>query len=160
MKTYLKNCFILILPVLLWNVVFARFLPHGFTPEVFWNNIPGYIRIPENIFRLVVMILPWNMMLEVKTSSQHAGLRLYLIGVIVYVLTWVVLMVYPMSGWSQSVYGFAAPAYSPFLWLIGIGLIGQRSFVQIKHISSVYIAAAAFFIFFHTWHTVLVYQRL
>jgi hypothetical protein len=67
---------------------------------------------------------------------------------------------FPQSAWSQSVFGFMAPAYTTIIWLVGIGLIGQSLFLKIPYHYSIYLVFAAFFTTFHSIHTYIVYSRL
>lgn len=106
------------------------------------------------------MVLPAFMILSLKTKTQRLGGWLYLLGVVVYGLSWLLLILTPDSSWSQSMMGFMAPAYTTILWLVGIGLIGEQSFFKIKHVSTIYILLATVFVFFHIWHTYIVFHRL
>ena len=55
---YLANCFLLLVPILLWNVVFAGKLPKAYSAEIFSKDIPRFIEYGENISRLFVFVLP------------------------------------------------------------------------------------------------------
>ena len=76
-----------------------------------------------------------------------------------YLLSWIPLMIAPESGWSTSWPGFVAPAYTPLLWLTGLGLIGRRLYVRSPYQRWMYIALASGFIAFHVTHTSIVYTR-
>lgn len=160
MTRYLKNCFLLLLPILGWNLLLTSSLPEGFSRDIFWNEISSFVGLPENILRGLIMVLPAFMILSLKTKTQRLGGWLYLLGVVVYGLSWLLLILTPDSSWSQSMMGFMAPAYTTILWLVGIGLIGEQSFFKIKHVSTIYILLATVFVFFHTWHTYIVFHRL
>jgi hypothetical protein len=158
-KKYLWNCFLLLIPILVWNMVFQPYLPEKFGPNIFWDNIPTWIVIGENSFRTAIMILPAILILSVKETKERMGLRLYLFGTIIYFLSWLMLIVFPASDWSQSVWGFMAPACTPIIWLIGIGLIGNKSFLPIKNTTVIYTLLSTLFIFFHSMHAFIVYER-
>lgn len=160
LKRYLLNCFLLLIPILLWNILLTPYLPEEFSPNIFWENIPTWITIGENSFRIVIMIMPVFLILSLKDTVERIGLRIYLFGVIIYFLSWLILIVYPASNWSQSIWGFMAPAYTPIAWLIGIGLIGHKSFLPIKNTSVIYTLLSTLFIFFHSMHAFIVYERL
>lgn len=160
MTAYLKNCFLLLLPILGWNLLLASSLPVEFSRDVFWNDIPDYVGLPENIFRGLIMVLPAFMVLSLKTNTQRLGGWLYLLGVGVYGLSWLLLILVPDSSWSQSMMGFMAPAYTTILWLTGIGLIGEKSFFNIKHMTAIYLSLSIVFVFFHTWHTYIIFHRM
>jgi hypothetical protein len=75
------------------------------------------------------MVLPFLMPLEMVTVAQRRGVWLFVVGTLLYVLTWVPLMIAPQSRWSTSWLGFVAPAYTPIVWLTGLGQIGRRLYV-------------------------------
>ena len=63
------------------------------------------------------------MPLRWDTSVSKVGIAIYLIGMLIYFASWIPLINAPNSAWSNSLAGFMAPAYTPLLWLVGIGLI-------------------------------------
>ena len=154
---YLFNCLWLLAPIMLWNIVFAGKLPAAFQPETFEKNIPIFIVAGENFFRLVIFILPILMPLRFVTLTQKVGLGLYAAGTALYFLAWLALMVFPHSAWSLSAPGFLAPAYTPLIWLIGIGLIGRSLYFASPYQPWMYIVLAIIFVGFHVSHTTLVY---
>ncbi len=156
---YLLNCIWLLVPIMLWNLVFASRLPDAFQPELFEKDIPAFIVNGENFFRLVIFLLPLLMPLQITTPGQQIGLRLYSAGTLIYFLSWVMLMVFPHSAWSLSAFGFLAPAYTPLIWLTGIGLMGSSLYFPSPYKTWMYITLAAIFIGFHVTHTTLVYLR-
>ncbi len=81
---YLLNCFLLMIPILLWNVLFASSLPKGYAMEFFWKDIPPYIGTIENVLRMVVILFPLLMPLTIKSDSQKIGLAVFVIGVLMY----------------------------------------------------------------------------
>lgn len=159
-KKYLLNCFLLLVPILIWNIMLTNYLPDSYSPALFWKDIPTFIVIPENILRIIVMALPAIMILSIKTSIQKAGLALYIIGSIFYYMSWILVIFSPESNWSQSAPGFMAPAYTTIIWFAGIGLIGRKSFFKIRDLSMIYIFISVLFVIFHILHTYLVYIRL
>jgi hypothetical protein len=48
-KKYFFNCFLLTIPILIWNYIFTNKLPKAFQPEIYWKNIPSIIIYEENI---------------------------------------------------------------------------------------------------------------
>lgn len=159
-RKYLKNCFLLLVPILLWNILLVDYLPKAYSPDFFWKDIPGYIGITENILRIVVMGMPLIMLLSIKTATQKRGLLIYLIGVMLYFLSWIVMILIPESSWSQSAAGFMAPAYTTIIWFIGIALIGSASYFKISNLTFIYMGVSLLFVIFHTLHTYVVFQRL
>lgn len=157
---YALNCFILLIPIFLWNILFATSLPRGYSIEFFWKDIPPIVGTTENILRIIAFFLPLLMPLTIKTTSQKIGLGIYLAGVAIYFLSWIMQIYYPDSTWSSSLFGFLAPAYTTIIWLIGIGLIGNKLFIKIPYHPIIYITISAVFVFVHTTHAYIVYTRL
>jgi len=85
---YLLNCLLLLLPIMVWNLIFASKLPWAYSEEVFSKNIPSKIINGENILRLLVFILPVLMPIRIETQSQKLGLWLYIIGTAIYFMSW------------------------------------------------------------------------
>ena len=55
--------------------------------------------------------------------------------------------------------GFLAPAYTPLLWLIGIGLLGENFYFSVRYRPLYYIAPAVLFLIFHCTHVAIVYLQ-
>ena len=160
MKKYLLNCFLLLIPLFLWNIILAGYLPYYYGREFFDNGIPILVSYSENILRIIVFAIPLFMVLSLRTRTQKIGLFIYLVGVGLYFSSWLLVIFIPESDWSQSLIGFMAPAYTTIIWFIGIGLIGQKAYVDFPNISQVYIFLAVVFVIVHTVHTYLVYHNL
>ena len=156
---YLLNCLLLLLPIMAWNLAFMNKLPRAYSDEVFSKNIPSFITTGENVFRLIVFTLPVLMPIKFETQSQKLGLWLYIAGTVVYFLSWLAQIVLPQSAWSTSAFGFLAPAYTPLIWLAGIGLIGSALYFSSPYRSWMYIALSVVFVGFHLSHATTVYLR-
>ncbi len=157
---YLQNCFILVIPILIWNVAFTDLLPPAFSGEQFNEGVPAFIIWSENIFRLMIFALPAFMPLTIFYKYQKYGLALYFIGTFLYFLSWRPLILFPEGLWSLSLIGFMAPAITPLIFLTGIGLIGYRLFFNIKYNQLVYILISLVFVIFHTLHVYLAYDNI
>ena len=156
---YVWNCFWLVVPILLMNALLMQRLPRAYQSEVFGRGIPRWIGAGENLFRTAVFTLPLLMPLRVATPGQKIGLALYLTGVAVYFLAWGMQIRHPQTAWSASRAGFLAPAYTPSLWLAGIGLIGDSLYAGAAYRSWMYLALSAAFLAFHNAHAWMVYLR-
>jgi len=157
---YALNCFILLIPMFLWNILFIGSLPSAFSLENFWKDIPPVLGTTESVLRILVFALPVLMPLSIKTRGQKIGLGLYLGGLAVYFLSWTMQIVYPESSWSLSMLGFTACAFTPILWLTGIGLIGKKMYFKIPFHPIIYIALSVAFVVVHTMHAYIVYVHL
>jgi hypothetical protein len=158
-KKYFFNCFLLTIPILLWDYIFTDKLPKAFQPEIFWKDIPFFLTYIENISRIIMFILIPLMPLKISTAIQKKGFVLYVVGSLLYFASWLVLMYFPNSIWSKSVLGLLAPAYTPLFWLIGIGFVGDSLFFKISYKRWLYFLIVIIFLIFHNWHTYLIYFR-
>jgi hypothetical protein len=156
---YLLNGMLLLLPIMAWNMIFANKLPRLYSPDVFEKNIPAFITLGENLFRLIIFLLPLLMPIRIETPIQKFGLTLYIAGTLIYFLSWLAQMYFPQSAWSLSLFGSLAPAYTPLIWLVGIGLIGSSLYVASPYRSWMYITLSLLFVAFHLSHTFIAYQR-
>ncbi len=158
-KKYLHNCFLLTLPILIWNIVLADKLPKDFQPNIFWKDILAWLTYGENISRALVFMLILLMPLSISTLTQKRGLILYVGGVIVYFISWLVLIYFPETRWSNNIFGFLAPAYTPLLWLTGIGFIGNSFYFNLPYRRWFFILIVIIFLIFHNYHTMTIYFR-
>jgi hypothetical protein len=157
---YLLSCFWLLVPVMLFDLLFAGRLPPAFQPDSFWKDVPAAVSVPENLFRIALFGLTLAMPMAFRGRQAKQGLWLYGAGMAAYFASWAMLILLPGSAWSTSLFGFIAPAATPLLWLTGIGLIAGR--VSIGGVAIApwgYAICAAAFLFFHNFHTLMIYWR-
>ena len=159
LKSYLLNCFVLTMPVLIWNIALSQKLPQSFQPETFWHQIPSLLTYGENVSRLLVFILAALMPITYSWKHQIQGWGIYLAGIALYFSSWLMLIFLPTSLWSQSLVGFMAPAYTPFIWLMGIASIGDSYYFNLPFKKWFFVAASLFFLIFHNEHTYLIFVR-
>ena len=143
MKVELRwlNCLWLMVPLLAWNIILA---PKITLVKVISDaNSPIWLLAAENIVRMIVFAFPLLLPLRVQDTVSKTGLAVYLIGTLLYFITWIPLIWLPDSIWSQSAVGLLAPRLTPLLPFLGIALIGH---------SAPYAVVSALFIILHTWH--------
>ena len=157
---YFKNCFLLLLPIIVWNLIFMDDLPKKLNMEFPMDDIPAIIGCGENVLRVLVFALPLFMLFSLKKKIHKIGFLIYLMGAIIYFASWIALIYFPESVWSLSWLGFVAPAYTTIIFFIGIGLIGQESVLKIPYLSKLYILTSVLFVIFHSIHAYLVYLRV
>jgi hypothetical protein len=158
--TSLRNGAFLIIPPMLITFGLWGALPAAYSPDTFWENIPGWLSLFENIFRFLVFSLPGILYFGRKERWQSLGWCLYIGGLAVYLASYLAQIIFPVSVWSQSIIGFTAPAWSTLFWLVGIGLVCRRSWLPIPWHRAIYLLSAAIFLIFHTGHTRLVYFNI
>jgi len=135
-------------------------LPAAFSPNLFGKDIPGWLVLSENIFRILAFSLPVILYFGKKEKGQTLGWYLYFVGLIIYLLTYLMQIFFPAGAWSQSAIGFTAGAWSTFFWLAGVGLVCVQSWLPIRWYRPIYLGCALIFLVFHTGHALLVYNNL
>lgn len=113
----------------------------------------------ENSLRVAVFGLPFFMPLDVSAPTSKRALLVYAIGTLVYFASWLALILFPASSWATSALGFVAPAYTPFIWLLGIALLGRQLFWGAYYRWWMYLVLALAFLATHISHTAMVYAR-
>jgi hypothetical protein len=156
---YVSNSFLLVVPALVVDLLWASRLPAGWQFDVFWRDIPTALAYGERISSLVVNILPVFMTFGISTQRQRKGLAAYIVGMLAYNAAWAMMVYLPQSTWSISLIGSTATAWMPLLWLIGIGLVGDSFYFSIPYKPWVYILPSGIFVAFHFSHALLVYMR-
>jgi hypothetical protein len=91
---YLRNAFLLIPPVLVWDAIFTPYLPAAYQSMV---RIPWLLAAGENVTRWLVILVPILMALAIKTTRQRIGLIVYALGVLLYFTSWLVPILSPAS---------------------------------------------------------------
>jgi hypothetical protein len=159
-RIILRNGALLTAPPMIITFGLWAALPAAYGPDIFWKDIPTWLGLLENSFRLLVFSLPGILYFGKKETGQPLGWILYIGGVAVYLASYLVQIVFPASAWSRSAIGFTAPAWSTLLWFAGIGLVCARSWLPIPWHRAIYLWSAFIFLIFHTWHTGLVYVNV
>jgi hypothetical protein len=159
-KLFLRNGALLILPPMIISFGLWSELPSAYAPQQFWKEIPVWLGLFENIFRIIVSCLPAFLYFGKKEHSQFIGWILYFIGLLLYLFSYLLQIYLPNSFWSQSVIGFTAPAWTTLFWLFGISLVCARSWLPIPWNRLIYISCVIIFLVFHIWHNSLVFIRL
>ena len=156
---YLASCGLLLVPAAVWNLAFVDQLPPVYAAAEFWRDIPAPLTFIENSLRMLVFALPFAMPLDLSTPAQRRALLIFVLGTLVYFGSWLAVMAAPGSSWSTSAIGFAAPAYTPAIWLLGISLLGRRLFWGHAYRWWMYLVVSLVFLATHISHTLLVYAR-
>jgi hypothetical protein len=156
----LTNGYIPIIPILAWNMLFISKLPSAFDPKSFNRSIPFLIIVGENLFRVIIFILPLFFRINISTSIGKTGLTVFIFGTLIYFSSWLLLIFFPDSTLSASILGFTAPAYTPLIWLIGLSLMVDSYYFKFPYSKWHYILPSIMFSFFHIYHTVYVYDRI
>jgi hypothetical protein len=156
---YALSCGLLLLPAVAWNIVMSKHLPPSFQRVEIWREIPTPLVIVENTLRVGVFVAPFLMPLDLSAPGALPGLLIFGAGTLLYFASWLALIWLPGSRWSRRAWGFAAPAYTPLFWILGIALLGERLFWGAFYRWWMYLALGVAFLAAHITHTMLVCTR-
>jgi hypothetical protein len=159
MRKFLLNAYVPLLPILVWNLLLTDRLPQILHPALFNQAIPLFIVIGENIFRSIIFTMPLAMQNDYRNKAGRAGVKLYLFGSLLYYASWLILIFFPQAHWSHSLFGLAAPAYTPFVWLVGIAYMANSYYFPLPYKRWHYFLPALAFSGFHLAHAYIVYAR-
>ena len=125
MELTLSNCFWLIIPLLIWNIILGpRITQDAITSDA---HSPKWLLTAENVVRVLVFALPLVIPLPGREDWQSAlhlaGLVVYILGTLVYFASWLPFLFAPASAWSISPAGLLAPRLTPYLSFLGISLL-------------------------------------
>jgi hypothetical protein len=133
------NGFWLILPAIIWNVIFApRLTAPGFTDD---SAVPQAILWPELVLRILLFATP--ILLALKLPLSKPWLTALVLGYVLYFASWLPHLMAPDGRLAQNPLIIIGPAITPLIWLMAIAaLTGSR----------LYAAAGLVFIVVHVTH--------
>ena len=134
------NCFYFLLPVLIWNLIFAPKLKQ----DIFNIKIKNLklLEVFENIFRYSTFIFPLFLPISITSQNQESGILIYLVGLIIYFMSWLPLILFSDFDFSNKKIFIFAPHITPIIFFIGISLIGNSILLAI--ISSIFVSIHTF----------------
>ena len=119
----LLNNGLFLIPPLLWNVVFASKLPEMYSE----GSVPGPLLVTENILRFAAMMYPVFIPIDVDNNLFQAGLITYSVGTVLYFTSWSIMMFSKNEKVKNLPLVKLAPAYTPLVWLLGIGMMSDSA---------------------------------
>lgn len=150
--------FILIAPILVWNLIFASKLPPIYRHKPSKTGTLRFLSVSEQIFRYIIFLSTLFMRTDVSTVAGKAGLVCYLTGITIYLLSWLPQLFRPVSRWSTSSAGFLAPAYTPLVWLVGVSLMVNSYLFRLRYTPWHYIVPSIIFSIFHVSSMYRIYK--
>ncbi|MCB9563572.1 MAG: hypothetical protein H6708_24505 [Kofleriaceae bacterium] len=145
----------LVLSLSLWGL-----LPVAYSPAVFWDGVPSWLGLCENVARIVVFALPIVLCFGASTPAHRAGWVVYGAGVVAYAASYLLLVAWPSSAWATSLVGFTAPGWSTAIWFAGIAMVCRDSWLVARWRWWFYLVPVAGFLGFHLAHAALIWSRL
>ena len=161
LRRIMTNGYILIFPIIIWNISFFSYLPSSYAPSNFNSDIPLWIIVGENLFRMVLFIFPLFVQVNIKISFGNKGLIIYLLGILIYFSSWLAIIISPSSVWSSSVLGYSAPAYTPIIWILGLSMMVDSYYFKyrLNYSKWHFLLPSLSLIGFHISHAIYVYNR-
>jgi len=142
-----RNCFLLFIPVILFDIAFTKYLP-----ELYFKNIPHIIVPIETAVRIILISLSAIMKINTQNRKGKIGVLIYITGLILYFVSYFVLINYADVVIGKNMILQLSGYWTAMIWLIGIGLIGNRSFVKVPYHYTFYIILSILFGIMHTYY--------
>ena len=151
-NNYKNNCFWFFIPVIIFNIMFTKYLP-----DFYLKNINHPIVTIETIAR--IMTIAFSVIMAIRTDNKigKAGLILYFFGVLVYFCSYFIVIKIPANSFYNNFIILLAPYWTSVLWLIGIGLLGNKLFINIPYHCTAYIILSIVFTIIHSIHGYICY---
>jgi hypothetical protein len=128
-------------------------------PECYLKNISHIIVPIEIIVRITLMALSAIMIIDIKGRTGKAGAIIYITGLIIYFVSYFVLINYPDTIIGKNTILQLSGYWTATIWLIGIGLIGKQLFIKIPYHYVLYIVLSVLFGIIHTYHGYILLAR-
>jgi len=152
-NNYKNNCFWFFIPVIISNVIFTKYLP-----EYYLKNINHPIVTIETIARTITIAFSVIMAINLNNKLGKIGLIVYIIGVLIYFCSYFIVIKIPAISFNNNLIVLLAPYWTSVLWLVGIGLLGNKLFVNIPYHYAAYIAISIIFTIIHSIHGYMCYN--
>ena len=142
-----SNCFLLFIPVILFDILFTKYLP-----ELYLKNISHTIVPIETAVRILLIALSSIMKINIQNRKGKIGVLIYITGLFLYFVSYFVLINHADAVVGKNMILHLSGYWTAMIWLIGIGLIGNRLFVKIPYHYSLYIILSILFGMMHTYY--------
>jgi len=150
---YINNCFLFFIPILIFNILFFKKLS-----SYYLKNISHPIIIAETITRIITIAFSMIMAINIQNKTGKIGLIIYIIGIIIYFTSYFIEIYAPNTLFGKNIIFILAPYWTSVIWLMGIGLVGNRLFVNIPYHFTVYLMLSITFATIHTIHGYICYK--
>ena len=150
---YINNCFLLFIPILIFNIILFQKLPSHYL-----KNISHPIIIIETVARILTIAFSFIMVLSILNKIGKIGLIIYIIGIIIYFASYFIVIYFDNTLFSKYIFVILSPYWTSIIWLIGIGIIGNNLFIKMPYHFSIYIILSIIFTTIHTIHGYLYYK--
>jgi hypothetical protein len=139
--------------VIIFNIIFTKYLP-----EHYLININHSIVTIETIARIITIAFSVIMSINLNARIGKIGLSIYIIGILIYFCSYFIVIELPANSFNNNIIVLLAPYWTSILWLIGIGLLGNKLFINIPYHYNVYIIISIVFVIIHSIHGYICYK--
>jgi hypothetical protein len=152
-NSYKNNCFWFFVPVIIFNIIFTKYLP-----EHYLKNINHPIVTIETIARIITIVFALIMAMKLDNKIGKIGLIVYIIGILIYFCSYFIVIKASEISLHNNIIVLLAPYWTSVLWLIGIGLLGNKLFINIPYHYIAYIIISIVFAIIHSIHGYICYN--
>jgi len=153
LNNYKNNCFWFFIPIIIFNIIFTKYLPEFYLKK---TNHP--IVTIETAARIITIAFSVIMAIKSDNNIGKAGLVVYIIGVLIYFCSYFIVIKIPAISFHNNIIVLLAPYWTSVLWLIGIGLLGNKLFINIPYHYTAYIVISIVFTIIHSIHGYICYS--
>ena len=158
-EAYVRNGVWLTVPPLAISFGLWGALPEAYGAEQFDAGMPAWWRLTENVLRLVVFGLPAALVVGSRAELSRMAWPCYGLGLLAYLASYLMLVLWPEEAWSTSAVGFTAPAWTPAFWLVGLAMLCRASWLWARWRWWMYLVPVAAFLAVHVGHAGAVWSR-
>jgi len=150
---FINTCFLFFIPIIIFNVIFTKYLP------VFYlKKIKHPIVTIETIARIITIASSVIMAIKLDNKIGKAGLIVYIIGILIYFCSYFIVIKIPSISFHNNFIVLLSPYWTSVIWLIGIGLLGNKLFINIPYHYTAYIIISIVFAIIHSIHGYICYN--
>ena len=161
LPTPARLCLWLWVPPLGASLSLWGYLPPAYQPEYFDLWIPPLLGLTETVLKLGAIVISTLLVAGLSRPRQRLGFGLYLCGVAIYLASYFAQILAPDSAWAQSYLGFTATAFTPAIWIAGIGLmVSHGILLPTRWLQFVFWGSSAGFMITHQINASLVHSAL
>ena len=146
-NNYKNNCFWVFIPIIIFNIIFTKHLP-----EFYLKKINHPIVTIETIARIITIAFSVLLAIKLDNKIGKTGLIVYIIGALIYFWSYFIVIKIPAISLHNNLIVLLAPYWTSVLWLIGIGLLGNKLFINIPYHYNAYIVISIVFTIIHSIH--------
>jgi hypothetical protein len=123
-----------------------------YLPVFYLKKINHPIVAMETVARIITIVFSVVMAIKLDNKIGKIGLIVYIVGVLVYFCSYFIAIKIPAITFHNNFVILLAPYWTSVLWLIGIGLLGNKLFINIPYHYNAYLLISIVFAIIHSIH--------